>query len=170
MDKPLINRVAESGLININLEHYFPQEEFAFFDIKDYLYMELILKEKDFRAALKAFDWSTIEGKILLVTCSADAIVPTWAYMLIASKAQPFAKEVFEGTQEEYLKLHYKAVLNSLDIAAYEDQRIVIKGCSEKPVPTYAYLLLTALVRPVAKSVMFGEPCSTVPIYKKPRR
>ncbi len=168
-DKPLVNRVAQSGLITLNLEEYFPRESFVDFDLKDYLFMELILKEKDFRAALKEHDWSQYEGKILLVFCSTDAIIPVWAYMLVASYAEPFAATIFQGQQQEFLKQHYEKVVATIQVGAYEDRRIVIKGCSDKPVPASAYLALTRQLRPVAKSIMYGEPCSTVPIYKKPR-
>ena len=139
------------------------------FDLKDFLFMEMILKEKDFRAALKEYDWAQYSGKILNVFCSADAIIPVWAYMLVTTYAQPFALDIFQGTGEEYLKLHYRRVLDEIDFAEYEDKRIVIKGCSNKPVPAAAYLTLATKLRPFAKSIMYGEPCSTVPIFKKPR-
>lgn len=168
-NKPIVNRVASSGLITLNLEKYYPQAAIVPFDVKEYLFMEMILKEKDFRAALKAHDWTQYEGKILTVFCSADAIIPVWAYMLVATYAEPIAADVFQGTQEEYLKVHYREVLNSLNYEEYTDQRIVIKGCSNKPVPPAAYAALTKNLRPYVKSIMYGEPCSTVPIYKKPK-
>lgn len=168
-DKPLVNRVAASGLITIKLEEYYPTADFATFDLKDYLFMELILKEKDFRAALKEHDWSQYEGKILLVYCSADAIIPVWAYMLVAANAGGIANEVFQGTQESYLQQHFQREVDGLNAEDYADKRLVIKGCSEKPVPASAYLAVTAKLKPVAKSIMYGEPCSTVPVYKKPR-
>ena len=163
----LVNRVANSSLITINLENYFPAGELVEFDLKDYLFKGLILKEKDFRLALKEHDWSSYQDKILLVFCSSDAIIPVWAYMLIASKAQPFARDIFQGDQQAYLKAHYKMAIAQMEISAYQDQRIVIKGCSDKPVPPAAYLELTQKLTPVVKSIMYGEPCSTVPIYKK---
>lgn len=168
-DKPLVNRVAQSGLITLNLEEHFPSAEMVDFDLKDYLFMELILKEKDFRAALKEHDWTQYEGKVLLVFCSTDAIIPVWAYMLVATYAQPYATAIYQGTQEEYLKQYYEQVVSTFPVNEYEDKRIVIKGCSDKPVPPAAYLALTRALRPFAKSIMYGEPCSTVPIYKKPR-
>lgn len=167
--KPLINRVAASGLITLNLEDFFPEGEIAVFDLKEYLFMELILKEKDFRTALKAFDWSKYEGKILLITCSTDAIIPVWAYMLVTAYATPFAKTIFQGTKEEFYKKALADKLNQLNIAQYENQLLVIKGCSDKPVPPAAYVELTRLLQPVARSIMYGEPCSTVPIFKRPR-
>lgn len=170
MDKPLVNRVANSSLITLNLEDFFPPQRIVHFDMKDYLFMELILKEKDFREALNAHDWSQYEDKTLLVYCSADAIIPVWAYMLVATYAQPFAKTLFQGQAEEFYKNHFLKELDKVDYSVYEGKRIVIKGCGEKDVPVAAYLSLTAKLKPVAKSIMYGEPCSTVPIYKKPRK
>ena len=167
--EPLVNRVANSGLITLNLEDYYPKQEIATFDLKGFLFMEMILKEKDFRAALKEHDWAQYEGKILTVLCSVDAIIPVWAYMLVATYAEPFATDIFQGTQEEYLKAVYRNVLKDMDFSPYEAKRIVIKGCSNKPVPPAAYLALTTKLRPYAQSIMYGEPCSTVPIFKKPR-
>ena len=170
MDKPLVNRVAASGLITINLEDFFPAEEVVVFDIKDYLYMELILKEKDFRTALKEHDWEQYSDKNLLVYCSTDAIVPVWAYMLVTAYAEPFAKRIFQGDEENFYKNHFSAALAELNGADYEQKRIVIKGCSNKPVPPAAYVELTRILRPYAQSIMYGEPCSTVPIFKRPRK
>ena len=169
MDKPLVNRVAASGLITINLEDFFPSEEVVVFDIKDYLYMELILKEKDFRAALKEHDWAQYEGKNLVVFCSTDAIVPVWAYMLVAASAEPFAKRVFQGDEDTFYKVVFNEAVNDIDATQYDQKRIVIKGCSNKPVPPSAYVALTQKLRPFAQSIMYGEPCSTVPIFKRPR-
>jgi hypothetical protein len=165
----LVNRVANSGLITLNLEEYFPRQEIVVFDIKDFLFMELILKEKDFRNALKEQDWTQYEGKILLVDCSTDAIVPVWAFMLVVGYAEPYAHDVFLGSNEEYLKAYYYKTISSMDFSIYAEKRIVIKGCSKVPVPASAYLQLTAGLRPYAQSVMYGEPCSTVPIFKRPR-
>lgn len=169
-EKPLINRVAESGLVTIDLEKYFPTAPFAQFDLKDYLFMGLILKEKDFREAVKTHDWAQYQGKNLLVFCSADAIIPTWAYMLVAVSAAPFAAEVFQGTENEFLKSHYFAHINALDLTIWDSKRIVIKGCSDKAVPPEAYAALTKRLQPLAQSIMFGEPCSTVPIFKKAKK
>ena len=168
-DKPLVNRVANSGLITLNLEDHFPQETITAIDLKDYLFKELILKEKDFRAALKEIDWSTYQDKIILVYCSTDAIIPVWAYMLVAGYAGPFAHAIFQGTKDAFLRHHYMKLLNTMDFSQYDGKRIVIKGCSNKPVPPAAYTELTRQLKPYAQSVMYGEPCSTVPIFKRPR-
>lgn len=169
-DKPLVNRVAQSGLVTIKLEDYFPEQEVVPFDLKDYLFKELILKEKDFRAALKAHNWDQYEAKVLALYCSTDAIIPVWAYMLVAVYAAPIAEEVFQGTVDDYYKTAFRRALSELDPAAYEGERIVIKGCSDKPVPASAYVELTQQLRPYARSIMYGEACSTVPLYKKPRK
>lgn len=169
-NKPLVNRVAASGLITINLEDFFPTEEVVVFDIKDFLYMELMLKEKDFRASLKAHDWEQYKGKHLLVYCSTDAIVPVWAFMLVAAYATPYATSIFNGEATSFYQQVFHQALANFEAAEYEAQRIVIKGCSNKPVPVSAYVELTRLLQPYAKSIMYGEPCSTVPIFKRPRK
>lgn len=168
-DKPLVNRVANSGLVTINLEDFFPKGKVIVFDMKDYLYMELILKEKDFRAALKEHDWSQYEGANLLVICSTDAIIPVWAYMLVTGYAEPFATEVFQGDEETFYKVAYEKALMNFDGAQHEGARVIIKGCSNKPVPPAAYVMLTKKLRPFAQAIMYGEPCSTVPIFKRAR-
>jgi hypothetical protein len=165
----LVNKVAESGIITINLEQYFPKATIVVFDLKDYLFHGLILKEKEFREALKQLDWSVYQEKTVLITCSSDAIIPLWAYMLVASNLSGIAVDLYHGTEEEYLNMHYHTALNQLDLTQYKDKRIVIKGCSDKPVPAYAYAKITSLLKPYAQSIMFGEPCSTVPIFKRPR-
>ena len=164
----LVNRVAKSGLITLKLEDFWPQQALAHFDLKDYLFMELILKEKDFRTALKEHDWSQYSGKTLLVYCSTDAIIPVWAYMLVASAAADAGAEVFLGEETAFLQNHFNQAIAALDVESYRDQRIVVKGCSDKEVPPSAYLEITAKLRPLVRSIMYGEPCSTVPIYKRP--
>lgn len=165
----LVNRVANSGLITINLEDYFPQDEIVNFDLKDYLFKELILKEKDFRTSLKEHDWSQYEGKVLCVFCSTDAIIPIWAYMLVSAYAAEKSQQIFQGSKEQFIQHEMSKRIQQLDATVYEGKRIVIKGCSAKPVPNSAYLDLTAKLQPFAQSIMFGEPCSTVPIFKRPR-
>jgi len=170
MDKPLINRVANSNLKLINLENYYPETEIVEFDLKPLLFKELILREKDFRAALKEIDWSLYQGKTVLLFNSNDAIIPVWAYMLVSTSLMGFANEVFQGSLDEYLKTHYSKVLESFDVEAYNEERVVIKGCSNKPVPAFAYAELAYRLKDHAQSIMYGEPCSTVPIFKRPRK
>ena len=167
MESPIVNRVANSGIITLNLEDHFPEKEIVVFDIKDHLFKGLILKEKDFRTALKEYDWDSTKDKILLVYCSTDAIIPVWAYMLVGAYAAPIAAEIFQGDQAEFLKTHYSKVIDGLNVEAFANQRIVIKGCSNKPVPASAYTDLTNKLSPTVRSIMYGEPCSTVPIYKR---
>ena len=140
------------------------------FDLKDYLFQELVLKEKDFRAALKAFDWSSIKDKNLAIYCSTDAIIPIWAYMLVTAYATPFAHSIFQGDESDFYANAFQKALQSVDGSQYDQKRIVIKGCSNKPVPAAAYVALTQKLQPFAQSIMYGEPCSTVPIFKRPRK
>ena len=169
-DHIIVNRVANSGLITINLEEYYPSQELVEFDLKDYLFKELILKEKDFRAALKEHDWEKYNGKVLCIHCSNDAIIPIWAYMLVTAYATPHAYSIFQGSKPSYVQHAINENLNKIDWSAYEGERIVIKGCSNKPVPEASYVDLTKRLQPLAQSIMFGEPCSTVPIFKRPRK
>ena len=167
METPLINRVAGSGLVTIDLEGFYPEGEVVVFDLKNYLFMELILKEKDFREALQHHDWEQYRGKNLAVFCSTDAIIPMWAYMLVATYAAPFVNDMAQCTPEQFVEIALLKQLNRLDLQEYAGKRLVIKGCSDKPVPPSAYLEITRLLQPLAQSIMFGEPCSTVPVYKK---
>lgn len=167
MSEVIVNKVAESGIVEIDLEKYYPQEQIVVFDLKDYLFMGLILKEKDFREALKNLDWSVYQDKYVAVTCSADAIIPMWAYMLIASNLQPVAKDFFIGSEEGAHKTVFLKNIGGIDINDFADKRVVVKGCGDLPIGDFAYLEITKLLRPVAKSIMYGEPCSTVPVFKK---
>lgn len=169
MDAPLINRVANSGLITLNLEDHYPSNDFVVFDLKDHLFHGLILKEKDFRAALKEHNWQQYQDQILLLYCTADAIIPVWAYMLVISYAHPYISDSFQGDQDQYLKHHYESFIAAQNYSQYEGDKVIIKGCSHKPVPAAAYMALTAALKPYAQSVMYGEPCSTVPIFKRRR-
>lgn len=164
----LVNRVAQSGLVTLDLEQFYPEGPVATFDLKDYLFMEMILKEKDFREALKNHDWNQYKGQYLAVFCSTDAIIPMWAYMLVATYAAPFAADVLQCSPEQVPELVFLKKVSSLDVGPYQGKRMVIKGCSEKPVPPAAYLEITRRLQPIALSIMFGEPCSTVPVYKRP--
>ena len=163
----IINKVAESGLIEFNLEDYYPKGERVIFDIKDLLYEELILKEKDFRAFVKTNDWTTYKDKFVALTCSADAIVPTWAYMLLTTELEPVAKKVILGDLKTLETILFVDALSKIDPEKFRDQRVIIKGCSHFPVPESAYVEITRMLRPCAKSIMYGEACSTVPLYKK---
>ncbi len=167
MSEPFINKVAESGLITLDLEKFIPKEETRVFDLKEYLFMEMILKEKDFREQLKANNWEIYKDKNVAVVCSADAIIPVWAYMLVATYLEPFAKEIVMGDEEELKKTLFLKNINAIDTSEYNDKRIVIKGCGDTPIADYAYMEITKRLRPVVKSIMYGEPCSTVPVYKK---
>jgi hypothetical protein len=167
MEDVIINKVAESALTTIDLEEYYPKGETAVFDLKDHLFMGLILKEKDFRAALQAFDWEKFRDKIVAVTCSVDAIIPVWAYMLVATYLQPIAKQVVFGEEKNILQTLLLKNITQINGTDYTDKRVVVKGCGDVPIPEAAYLEVTNILRPYVKSIMYGEPCSTVPIYKR---
>ena len=167
MEEVFVNKVAESGIITLDLEDFYPKEETVVFDMKDHLFMGLILKEKDFRETMKLLDQEPYKEKNVALTCSADAVIPVWAYMLVATYLQPVAKEIIFGDAEFLHKTLFLKNLNKINVTDYEDKRVVIKGCGELPITEAAYVAITGLLRPVAKSIMYGEPCSTVPIYKK---
>jgi hypothetical protein len=162
-----INKVAESGIISIDLEEYYPTTKCMVFDLKDHLFMGLILKEKDFRAALLSTDWEQFRDAHVAITCSADAIIPMWANMLVASSLQPVAKTVLFGTEKELKEQILLNNLAAINGSEYQDQRVVVKGCGDIHIPETAYVAITNALRPYVKSIMYGEPCSTVPIYKK---
>jgi hypothetical protein len=167
MNDPIINKVAESGLVTIDPASYYPAGAVAVFDLKDFLFMGLILKEKDFREALKNLDWELYRDKNTAITCTADAIIPVWAYMLAASYLQPIAKEIVMGDEKELHKIIFLKNLSRIDVNEFTDKKVVVKGCGETPIGDFVYMELTKLLRPVVKSIMYGEPCSTVPVYKK---
>ncbi len=167
MDDMMVNKVSESGLVTLDLEEYYPKGETILFDMKDHLFMGLILKEKEFREALKQLDLSIYKEKNVAVSCTADAVIPMWAYMLIASSLQPVAKEIVFGNEDFLHKTLFLKNISTIKLSDYLDKRVVIKGCGELPITETAYVEATKLLRPVAKSIMYGEPCSTVPIYKK---
>lgn len=164
----LVNKVAQSGLLTFDLEDLYPAPgTIVSFDLKDHLFKGLILREKDFREALGATDWSLFAGKVVAVYCSADAIIPNWAWMLVAANLEPVAQKIVMGNPQQALVNYYNQAIQQVPTAAYVDQRVIIKGCSDKDVPAEAYLAITQHLRPYAKSIMYGEPCSTVPVYKK---
>jgi hypothetical protein len=165
----IVNRVAKSGLVTLDLEDYFHPGERVVYDLKDNLFMGLILKEKDFREFLKTHDWAQYAGKNVAIVCSEDAIIPTWAFMLLAVHLEPYAHAfVFGDVLALETKLYDEAIAQ-IDVEQYRDARVVVKGCSKVPVPTSAYVELTRRLRPVVQTLMFGEPCSTVPLYKRPK-
>ena len=161
------NKVAESGLITVDLEQYFPTEEIISFDLKNFLFMELLLKEKEFRALLDVHDWEQYRNKAVAVFCSTDAILPMWAYMLVSTKLSPVASMVINGTTDELFRSIYIKNIQQADIKKYEGKRVFLKGCGEKEIPPYAYFEMSNRLIPVVASLMYGEPCSTVPVYKK---
>ncbi len=163
----ITNRVATSGLVSLDLEEHYPAGERILYDLKDNLFMGLILKEKDFRAFLKAHDWAQYAQQHVAVTCTEDAIIPTWAYMLLALHLQPHASTVVFGDLQKLEEQLFETAISKIAIETYRNARVVVKGCSKIPVPTSAYVRIAALLQPVVQSLMFGEPCSTVPLYKK---
>lgn len=169
MDEVFVNKVSESGIITLDLEAFYPKGDTAIFDMKDHLFMGLILKEKDFREIMKNLDLTPFTKKNVALTCSADAVIPMWAYMLVSSYLQPVAQEIVFGDADFLHKTLFLKNIGKINPEDYKDQRVVVKGCGELPVSETAYVAITSLLRPVAKSIMYGEPCSTVPIYKKPR-
>lgn len=162
----IINKVANSGIVSIDLEDFYEPSEKVIFDIKPHLFKELILKEKDFRDFIKTNDWQIYQNKIVGITCSNDAIVPTWAYMLLTLALAPVAKKVFFGNLNDVENFLFAEKLAQLDVNQFRNARVVIKGCGDKPIPVNAFTQLTTLLQPVARSIMYGEPCSTVPLYK----
>ena len=167
MEKEIVNKVAQSGIETIDLEQWIPDMELVELDIVDQLFQGLILKEKDFRSYIKENDWSVYENKRVAVHCSTDAIVPTWAYMLIATALQPFHADLYFASPSAVPALVAERHLQSLDPKDFEDKRVVIKGCGEREISNHAYVTLSSRLLPVVKTLMFGEPCSTVPVYKK---
>jgi len=167
MSDPIVNKVAESGLVTIDLEDFYPREDTAVFDLKGFLFMEMILKEKDFRDKLKDHDWQRYRDKYVAVYCSTDAIIPMWAYMLAVSYLQPVAKDIVMGDEQELHRHLFLKNLSNINKNEFVDKRVVIKGCGEVPIGDFAYAEITKLLLPLVKSIMYGEACSTVPVYKK---
>lgn len=167
MEDQIVNRVAASNLVTFDLEEFYAPGERVLFDIKDLLFQGLILKEKDFREFIRQRDWSEFKGKFVAVTCSADAVVPTWAFMLLATVLQPFAQQVVFGSLEDLEKTLFLQRLNGVDWNKFRDEKVVIKGCSKVQVPVAAYVEAANRLRPLASSIMFGEACSTVPLFKQ---
>jgi hypothetical protein len=167
MDKEIVNRVANSSLHSIDLDDYYDPRERISFDMKDLLFQGMILREKDFREFVSKHDWEHYKDKNVAVFCSADAIIPSWAIMVLASKLQPFANKVVFGSLEELEKALFSEALLAIHPETYKDLKVVVKGCGKHPVPAFAFAELTRLLTPYVSSLMYGEPCSTVPVYKR---
>ncbi len=166
MSTEIINRVANSKLVTFDLEDFYPKGERVLFDIKDWLLEGLVLRETIFREKALAHDWSQYQDKFIALTCSTDAIIPAWAYMLLTTHLQPYAKKVVSGNLETLETVLYTEILKDLDVSQYKGKPIIVKGCAHKPVPQNAYLLLIEKLQPVAKSILYGEACSSVPLFK----
>ncbi len=162
----IVNKVSESGIITIDPADFLPKGDRVAIDLKPLLVEEFLLREKDFREFVKNHDWQSYSGKHVAVFCSNDALIPVWAYMLIASSLSPYAVTVFQGSPDELEKYLFEKALSRINTNDFKDARVVIKGCGDVPVPVSAYMEITRLLRPVVKSIMYGEPCSTVPVYK----
>ncbi len=161
------NKVAESDLITFNLEDLYQVGERKVFDLSEFLFEGLILREKDYRQQLKELDWSVYQNTFVNIQCSADAIVPQWAFMLAATYLQPVAQRVVMGTSETLETVLYQEALSKLDLEQFRDERVIVKGCSKYPVPTSAYVEFVSKLTSIAKTVMYGEACSTVPLFKR---
>ncbi len=168
MAEEIVNRIANNkNLITFDLEEYYPEGKRILFDIKDWLFEGLLLREKDFRKQVSDHDWSTYRDAYVALTCSSDAIIPGWAYLLLTSSLIPYTKKVVVGSLETLETILYNEIINHLDVSRYQDKFLIIKGCANKPVPEGAYISLIQKLQPVAKSIMYGEACSSVPLYKK---
>lgn len=166
MADEIINRVANSKLVTINLEDYYPEGKRILFDIKDWLLEGFVLREKDFRNQVAEFDWSQYQDSYVALSCSTDAIIPAWAFMLLSIHLEPFAKKIVIGSLEVLETSIYQDIINDLDVLEFKDKPIIIKGCSKKPVPQNAYIMLSTKLKPFANSIMYGEACSSVPLFK----
>ena len=163
----IINRVANSALITIDLEDYYPKGTRVCFDIKDWLHEGLVLREKEFRTFVNTHDWTVYENQFVALHCSTDAIIPGWAFMLIRLQLSGIAKQVVVGDLETLETALYQIIINDLDLSFCNNKPVIVKGCSNKPVPKNAYLFLINKLQPIAKSIMYGEACSSVPLFKK---
>ena len=167
MAEEIINRVANSKLVVLDLEDYYPKGNRVVFDIKDWLYEGFMLREKEFRANVKNHDWSQYKDAYVALICSTEAIIPTWSYMLLSLHLEPFVKKSVIGNLETLETAIYQDIITKIDTSEYKDKPIIIKGCANKPVPKNAYIMLSQKLKPIAKSILFGEACSSVPLYKK---
>lgn len=170
MEEAIVNRVTGSGLVTLNLEEHFPHTEIAEVDLAPLLVNGLMLRENDLRDFVRSHDWSQYKGKAVAVHCTADAIIPTWAFMLVAIAAQPFAERVIFGGRDVAMTALFLDALHRINWDQFKDAKVVVKGCSDLAVPEAVYLEATARLRPLAASIMYGEPCSTVPLFKRPKQ
>ena len=169
LNKPLVNRVAQSGLITLDLEKFISPKEILELDIKDFLFQEILLKEKEFRQKLKEINWEGYQNKIVAVHCSTDAILQQWAFMLIVKQLLPHTNQIFFGTKEEVEQKKFIDAIQQINVEKYKNERVIVKGCSSKAIADEAYLEISKRLIPVVKSLLFGEACSTVPVYKQPK-
>lgn len=167
MEEEIINKVAQSSLVVFDLEDYYPTESRVLLDISQWLYEGFVLREKEFRTALKDTDWSIYQNQLVALTCTTDAILPSWAFMLVSSYLQPYAKMVVQGNLHQLDIAYYQNIITNLEFSEYENKPVIIKGCSKHPIPEEAYVMVTQKMMNYARSIMFGEACSAVPIYKR---
>jgi hypothetical protein len=167
MQDEIVNKVANSTLEVFDLEDFYQPGERVQVDVSQWLHEGFLLKEKDFRAALLSHDWTQYQNKFVAVYSSPDIIIPAWATILVTSYLIPFAKQVVFGTKEDLETALYAEILPKLDYTPFENRPVILKGCSKKPVPRSAYILAIQFLQPVAKSIMYGEACSAVPLFKK---
>lgn len=167
MSEEIINKVAQSKLVTFNLEDHYPEGKRSSIDIKEWLHEGLILREREFRISLENHDWAQYTDHFVALYCSSDAIVPGWAYMLITTKIAPYAKKTVQGDLQALESFLYQSVIESMNVSDFQDKMVIIKGCSKKPVPLNAYVFITEKLQAVAKSVMYGEACSSVPLFKR---
>jgi hypothetical protein len=167
MANPIYNRVSESGLVTLDLSEIIPNEEILSIDVKQFLFQEIVLKEQDFRHSLETFNWKKYQNKNVAIFCSTNAIIPTWAYMLLSTYLHPIANNLQFGYPEQMQNEIIRQTISLINTETYENKRVIIKGCSELRVTTFAYVEISKILLPKVKTLMYGEPCSTVPIYKK---
>lgn len=167
MQEEIVNRVANSKLVVVDLEDYYPKGKRVLFDIKDWLFEGFVLREKDFRAQVALHDWTQYQDAYVALMCSSDAIVPAWAFMLLTINLEPYTKKIIIGNLDQLETSIYQTIIENLDVSPFKDKPIIIKGCSKKPVPENAYILLSQKLKPIAQSIMYGEACSSVPLYKR---
>lgn len=165
-EQEIVNKVANSSLEIFDLEDFFPKELIISIDISQWLIEGFILKEKDFRTTLKEMDWSVYQDKGIVLYCNTDAILPAWTFALVSTYLLPYAKQIIEGSTQDYILHHYIETLNQIDYSAYQNKPLILKGCSKKAVPQSVYTLAIQKLAPIAKSIMFGEACSAVPLFK----